>query len=269
MSEAARGDTPRILVSCDTSALGAAALDAASALARRLDAELAGVYVENINLLRMAELPFAREYALASAAVRRVESADIELMLRRQAEAMRGALSRAAHQLRLPWSFQVVRGVLLDSVLEAMREPDLAVFGYAGQYSADPDAAARKQASLADAAVLQPMMVVYDDTPVAARALAAADALAQMHRARLLVLLVAEDVDEVSRLRARAAAQLEGSHAGVRFQQLRSRDTQRIKQIAVTHHAAALLWPGVRTREERKALAALVDELKCPVVLVS
>lgn len=260
----------RILISCDTSPLGAAALDAAAALAQRFDAELAGVFVENINLLRMAALPFAREYALASATARRIEAGEIERMLRREAEAMRGALSRAASGLSVPWSFQVVRGMLLDSVLEAMREPDLAVFGYTGQFAVAPAAEGRPAALAGMDAGLRhrPILVLYDDTPAAARSLETARALAQLHHARLLVLVVAEDAGRYAHLCAQADAQLDGAGAGVRFQQLAARDVQRIKQLATTHHAAVLLWHGVSSDDERRAFATLVDELKCPVVLV-
>ncbi|MEQ1772542.1 MAG: hypothetical protein ABL891_02050 [Burkholderiales bacterium] len=269
MPEANGPETPRILVSCDASPLGTAALHAAVALARRLDAELAGVFVENVNLLRMAALPFAREYALASAVGRRVEAGEIERTLRGQADAMRGALSRAAHGLSLPWSFQVVRGALLDSVLEAMRESDLAVFGYTGQYSVNADISAGISLPLAKATVLQqPILVLYDDTPAAGRALAAANALAQVHHTGLLVLTIAGDADAASRLRARAAAQLARGPAGVRYQYLPSRDFQSIKKAVMANQAAALLWHGIQTSGERKALATLVDVLKCPVVLV-
>lgn len=269
MPEAKRPETPRILVSCDASSLGTAALHAAAALARRLDAELAGVFVENVNLLRMAALPFAREYALASAVGRRVEAGEIERTLRRQADAMRSALSRAAHDLSLPWSFRVVRGALLDSVLEAMREPDLAVFGYTGQYSVSPNIRIDIPLSRANATVWQqPILVLYDDTPAAGRALAAANALAQEHHTGLLMLVIAGETDAASRLRARAAAQLEGGSTGVRFLHLTSRGFQGIKKAVVANQAAALLWQGVQTSDERKALAAIVDEVRCPVVLV-
>jgi len=269
MPEAKRPETPRILVSCDTSPLGTAALHAAAALAHRLDAELAGVFVENVNLLRMATLPFAREYVLSNAVGRRVETGEIERTLRRQAEDMRDALSRIARGMSLPWSFQVVRGALLESVLEAMREPDLAVFGYTGKYSVNLNIRIGMPQSPAHATVThQPILVFYDDTSVAERALAAANALAQVHHTGLLVLVIAGNADAPSRLRARAAAQLEGVPTGVRFQHLPSRDIQGIKKVVMANQAAVVLWHGVQTSDERKALATLVDEVKCPVVLV-
>lgn len=270
MAETTRLRNSRILVTCDTSPLGTAALDAAVALARRLDAELAGLFVENINLLRMAELPFAREYALASAVARRVESGELESALRRQADAARNALSRAARALSVPWSFQVVRGALLDSVLDAMREPDLAVFGHTGRFVLTPELRTEVVTPRTHVAALrQPILTIYDESSAAERALVAANALAQIHHTSVVALVIAGDVEMMSRLRARAAERLQGSHVVMRFQNLPSRDTLTVKKAAESNHAAALLWHGAQTPAERKTLATLVDALKCPVVLVS
>lgn len=264
-----RPGVARILVTCDTSPLGTAALDAAVALARRLDAELAGLFVENADLLRMAALPFAREYALASGAARRVEPGEIERVLRRQADAARGALLHAAQELRVPWSFQVVRGALLDSVLEAMRAPDLAVFGHTGQFAVNPEARrATPQPRRFVTALPQPILTLYDESSAAQRALVAASMLAEVHHTSVVVLVIASDAAAMSRLRARADGHLQDSHVAVRFQNLPSRDAQTIKKAAESNHAAALLWHGAQSPEERKMLATLVDALKCPVVLV-
>lgn len=264
-----RPEAARIVVTCDTSPLGTAALGAALALARRLDAELAGLFVEDANLLRMAALPFAREYALASGAARRVEPGEIERVLRRQADAARGALLHAAQELRVPWSFRVVRGALLDSVLEAMRGPDLAVFGHTGQFVVNPEVRqATPQPRRFVTALPQPILTLYDESSAAQRALVAANMLAEVHHTSVVVLVIASDATTMSRLRARAAGDLQGSHVAVRFQNLPSRDTQAIRKAAESYHAAALLWHGAPSPAERKTLATLVDALKCPVVLV-
>jgi hypothetical protein len=268
MAETGSRGVARIVVSCDTSPLGTAALDAAVALARRLDAEVAGLFVEDINLLRLAGLPFAREYALASAASRRVESGELERTLRLRADALRGALSRAAQALSVPWSFQVVRGALLDSVLAALREPDLAVFGWSGQFAVPPGARAAVPVYAGAAAPRQPIVTLFDTTPAAQRALAAAQALAQVLHTGLVVALLADDAEAAAALRQRAEAQLQDGAVHARFQVLRDRAGVAVRRMVESHHAAALLWHGVQSAADRKSLAAMVDELKCPVVLV-
>lgn len=261
----------RIVVSCDASPLGVAALDTAAALARRLDAELRGLFVEDINLLRMAALPFAREYALSSAAAHSIDVAHVEQAMRRNAEAVRGALARAAQALQVPWSFQVVRGVMLDSVLHAMREPGLAVLGHAGQFVLPVESSYTRgtRHHPHGHGPRQPILALYDGTPVAQRTLQVAETLAKDNHTSLVLLGVAKDAAGVAGLRAQAAAQLQGSGVQHHVHRLAARDTAAVKKAAQTHHAAALLWAGLNSDAERKALATLVDELTCPVLLVT
>ncbi|MGD9028912.1 MAG: universal stress protein, partial [Anaerolineae bacterium] len=54
----------RILIALDASSHSIAALRAAARLASSLEAELHGLFVEDINLLRAAGLPMARELQL-------------------------------------------------------------------------------------------------------------------------------------------------------------------------------------------------------------
>ena len=64
MNDTHEAASRRILVAIDTSPHGSAALEAAARLATELRAELEGLFIEDINLLRLAGLPFAREIQL-------------------------------------------------------------------------------------------------------------------------------------------------------------------------------------------------------------
>lgn len=260
----------RIFVSCDTSPLGAAALDAAAVLARQLDAELAGLYVEDTNLLRMAALPFACEITTFSAVPRRIDVSALEQGLRRQADAMRLALSKVAQALHVPWSFQVARGTLMDILLDEMREPGLAVLGHTGQFVMNGHAqGVHPRARSVYDARRQPVLTLYDGTAPAHRALGVAIRMARPHHKPVVVMLVADTDVERAQLRARVEAELKGTGVTVQFQASHSRDADRLKKAALTRHAAAVLWPGLSGVHERKALATLVDELTCPVLLVT
>ena len=50
-----------ILVAVDATPSSSVVLEAAARLAREFDAELNGIFVEDLNLLHLAGLPFARE----------------------------------------------------------------------------------------------------------------------------------------------------------------------------------------------------------------
>jgi nucleotide-binding universal stress UspA family protein len=256
----------RVIVSCDASPLGATAIDAAAALARVLDAELTGIFVEDINLIRMAALPFAQEVTLLAALTRRMQPDALRRLLEQQAHAVRDVLREAATALRLHWTFQVVRGPQFGSVLDAMRGLDLAVFGHAGRFSASAAASVR--------APQQPVMVVFDGTPAAQRALDASAALAHDMHGRLVVAVI-DTAGDATDLRAQAYQRLErqhkrsNPHTHALFLTLKRRDAVTVERATLTYAPAVLLWGGVTCDADRATLAHLVDALRCPVVLVA
>jgi len=65
----------RVIVGLEPASRNAAKLEAAARLAARMEAELVGLFVENIDLLHFAGLPFAREVGFASATRREVARA--------------------------------------------------------------------------------------------------------------------------------------------------------------------------------------------------
>ena len=102
----------RILVCLDTSADSLTALQVASEMAGRLKANLLGLFVEDIDLLRVAELPFAREVSFFSSTLQPLELSRIEMQLRAQANQMRRALGEAAERERVSSEFHVARGTV-------------------------------------------------------------------------------------------------------------------------------------------------------------
>ena len=107
----------RILVALDASPHSQAALEAASELADVLKAELVGIFVEDVNLLRLAGLPFAREVGYPSGTDRPLDSPSMERELRIQAEQARQTLAGVAVRRQIRWSFRVVRGQVATELL--------------------------------------------------------------------------------------------------------------------------------------------------------
>lgn len=118
----------RILVALDGAEVALDALFTAFFLASRLQAELHGLYVEDIDLLRLAGLPFARSVGHASARPQPLDFASLERAFRQQAERMRALMEEMAERERLAWSFQVARGRLLDAMMGQAGSADLLVF---------------------------------------------------------------------------------------------------------------------------------------------
>jgi nucleotide-binding universal stress UspA family protein len=95
------GKITRILVAVDASPLSLAALEAAAELAASLQAELLGLYIEDINLLRAADSPFAREVGHFSGSIRDLDSQRLQRQLRSQANRVRRRLSQLAERSQI------------------------------------------------------------------------------------------------------------------------------------------------------------------------
>jgi hypothetical protein len=108
------------------SAQAAPALDALAEAAAALEAELTGLFLEDIGLLHFAGLPFAREIG-ASAQPRGLDVQTMERRLRSQAEQARRALAAAAEGKPLRWSFRIERGTLPAGLRSALTDADLVV----------------------------------------------------------------------------------------------------------------------------------------------
>ncbi|HXG28370.1 MAG TPA: hypothetical protein VNJ47_05920 [Nevskiales bacterium] len=174
-------DIRRILMALDASSRGRLALDLVLELVKGAQVELQGLFVEDINLLRLAALPFAREISRTSTAARPLEPQRLEQLLRYQAENVEKLLAECAGRAGLPWSFRVVRG-RFPRELEALAGGfDLCIVG------CDSSLAMQHLWPRLPAAG-RPVVVSLTDTPAALRALRVAHRLARCQSRRLLVL---------------------------------------------------------------------------------
>src|SRR5690606_38458610 len=197
----------RILVALDTSTDSLAALQSAADLAAAMEAELVGLFVAGINLLRFAGLPFAWEVQRATGTGRTLDEARMEHDLQLQASQARRALAEAASASGAVWTFRVVRGVVQQEVLTAALEADLLSLGRTSRSLVRRlrlGSTARAVLSTPRSillgrpshAVEEPIYVTFDGSLAAEKAVVAATRLAEFHGTDLNVLLVRLDNGE-------------------------------------------------------------------------
>jgi nucleotide-binding universal stress UspA family protein len=270
----------RILVALDASPHSLAALEAAVDLAARLRAELSGLFVEDVNLLRLAGSPFAQEIGFFSATRRRLDAREIERQLRAQASRARQALQTIAERAQVRWSFRVARGVIGSELLTAASEVDLIILGRGGwsltrRRRLGSTARAVLSESPCLTLILQhkarlepPVIVVYDGSPLAHKALSAATALVQKEDGYLTVLVLADGPDTAHRLRAQAAEWLQGRRVETRYRLLTESSVPRLTHVMQREGGGTLVLPASSSLLQEEALLALLDEIETPVLLV-
>ncbi|MGA8049215.1 MAG: hypothetical protein WCA09_03445 [Burkholderiales bacterium] len=119
----------RIVVGLDPRPQDRVALEATAELAARLQAELVGLFVENIDLLHLAGLPFAREVGFPSATTRALDIEAMERSLRTVAGNVQRTMAAIAARGLVPWSFRVTRGALMSELCAAATQGDILVTG--------------------------------------------------------------------------------------------------------------------------------------------
>jgi hypothetical protein len=151
----------RICVALDASPFAHAALDAAAELALQLKAELSGLFVEDVNLLRTAAYSFTREMGLSSGVSRPLRLDEVERALRTRAEGARAALAERSAALQLRWSFQTIRGAGVAPLLTLATEASVAVIGPQPALQAAHLRSAGRRHTLPDAGP-HPIAALYD-----------------------------------------------------------------------------------------------------------
>ena len=268
----------RILVALDASHHSLAALEAAAELAAGMQAELYGLFVEDVNLLRAAGAPVAREVSYPFVTAAEMSPARMERQLRAQAAQARQALQAASERRKIKWSFQVVRGEVASTVLEAALEADLLSLGKVSRPlirrirlgSTALAAAAQGPCCVLllqrDVSIRPPVTVAYDSSPTARKALMIAAHLAQKNGSYLAVLNLADTAEEEHRLQAETADWLRNQGLLIRYRRLKGTDAATLARVVQSERSGVLVLSG--TAIEPDALQALLDEIDCPVLLV-
>jgi nucleotide-binding universal stress UspA family protein len=281
MSEAERDlSIERILVALDASSHSVAALETAAELASVFDAKLIGLFVEDVNLVRAAELPFSQEIGFFSPVLRQMQLSELERLFRVQAGMMRETMQQIAGRRQLAWEFKVARGPVSAELLSAEADADLTVLGRIGRAPGTP----RRMGSTVRMVVMQgrrltmilhqdswliatPVMAIFDGSPVAEKALQAARKLARTRDGGLLLFIVAEDPETARRLHDK----LSGRPAGdlqVRHRVLVAPGIEKIARFVRMEGDGPVVVPcgdGIFYGEK---LCALVDMVPNPVLLV-
>lgn len=253
---------PRITVALKDSVVEADVLGSVARLAREISAELSGLFLQDIDLLRVAELPLAIEISRVTSAPRRVEVDELGRQLASQAAAAERIVARAAQEAGVTWSFSIARGALTTLLAKAAGESDYtlvpavrrAPWGYL-EISGMP---ARRRPSL--------VAVVVDRSAAARRALDIARRLAAAEQRPLSVILTSASERAGERLRAETEAALAPQPA--RFSLLVGVSTSRVAQVVREQGTGLLVVPARGIAVVTDPALALRGDLGCAALLV-
>lgn len=278
MSEHEEPRIKRILVALDGSGHSLAALEAATELASSLQAELRGLFVEDINLLRVAALPMARELQFPFARYARMSPATMRRQLRAQAHQAHRALSSICEGRQIEWTFQIEQGIVLSALLEEAERADLLCVGRAGRpvtHRPGIGSTARAAAMRAQRPVLlisqgtqirPPAVILYDGSSDADRALSLACQIARLAGGILSVLVAVDRSTSSEALQAPLIDRLKSERLVIRYRELAASDVASLIEVIETEGCGILVVS--RTFLHGDEIAELLEGVQCPTLLM-
>lgn len=250
-------------------------LRALAELAASLQSELAGLFVEDVNLLRLADLPFARQFSRLTSGGRRLAPGEVQREMKVKAMAAQRALAQVAERAGVSWSFRVARGLVAAELLAAAMEADLMalcareragthrheIFEFVARVGERRGAVRRAPAPPGG-----PVAVTFGAGAGAERALALAIRLGESLGRGLAVYVVAVGDEAAAKLQARAAAAL--GERPAEFRRLKRLDLDQLLKAVRAERASALVLEAGERVLEAQAIEALHERPGCPVLLV-
>lgn len=272
----------RIVVAVDASPHSRAAMEAAVLLAARFDAELLGLFVEDINVLRIAGLPYAQEFGVYSAQRRQINTADVERQLRVRSRQVQHSFRLLAERESIQGTFRVTRGSVGKEIQSAAADADVLIVGRVGwsqlrerQVGSTTRAICCGEAPSVTAVLLSgaqlapPVLVVYDASAAAEKALVFAGGLIGETGGALEVLLVADTellLQARRNLLERALTELKV----MKHQQhiLITSVLQNLIRAIHVLHAQTVVLPASLSLLQDGRVVSLLEQVDIPVLLV-
>jgi nucleotide-binding universal stress UspA family protein len=270
----------RILVALDASSHSLAVVEAAVELAARLEAELLGLFVEDIELLRLADSPYARELLYPSAKEVPLSRTSMEAKLRAQSEQARKALVASAERSQVRCSFRIVRGEVTSEILAAASEADLLALGRIGWSFGSPVRMGSTALEFATSAI--PVLLVseqgvppdvrlvvhYDGSAAARRGLLTAAQLARPGKGGITVLLAAANRQRASMMQDEVNALLEGKGIAVRYREIDPQDEMSLFRALKAEKPGILVLGGRESLRKSQSIEVLLREIEMPLLLL-
>jgi len=270
----------RILVALDASPHSLPLLQVAAELASKMEAELLGLFVEDIELLRLADSPYACEILYPSATQTPLSRATMELKLRTLSEIARKALAAAASQAQVQWSFRTVRGEILPAVLAAAGEADLLAISEAGGPLGRPRRVASAALELAAGAapvLLIPergiapgarVAVYFDGSPGSRLGLLVSARMAAATLDGIIVLLGATDAASAAARKEEAARLLEGEDLKTRYRIVNPEDTTALVRTLRAERPGIFVLGGLESRKKQQWAELLLRDTTMALLLL-
>lgn len=252
---------------------------ALTSLWTREPAEIAGLFIEDPEVLNLSRLPVSREIRVEDASARVPDAADMERQIRAHGRRVRAAFESRARAMNVTSTFRVTRGPLAISLREACAGFDVLVVASARDWmgqrlslrvqvpellTSGPRTLVIVQEPLQSAGCIA---VLYHDSDAGRAALQMATDIARTDGLALRVLLPAADEHQQAELRDQAK-DIVGDYPAASYHRLGGEEGAAEIAAATAHAAARLLvLPRDEAEKDRQLALDVLERINCSVIL--
>ena len=272
----------RILMALDPASEDLSAVEETAALARRLQAELLSLFVEDIDLVRLAQHPEVSAFSTLSAGPQPFAAENLKRALKLQLARSRHAVEQAAARQRIKAVFQVRQGRPVPEILSAAGAVDLVVVEWvhrdtSAAWALSRAATARAIAEAASRSVLLlrpgapvggPVLVVYGGSEVDHRALEAAAEIAGRDGGIVEIALLAGRVDQADEWRREISADLAHTHLTVRFLHMPKASLEDLCAAATRQGISLMVLGADQAVMKGEAGGRVLERAGCSVLVI-
>jgi len=269
----------RILVSLDSSKHSFAALHAAIELAHHYDAELKGVFVEDITLLSLAEMPFRQEVGEYSAIVREISTDGMTRGIFVQSRWVIRTFRKLINQTDLSGDIAILRGKVSETIGRESEQCDLLILGKSGtnpflrrRLGTTTKAMIRRQRKPLllveeDNRLGYPMIVLYDDSPLGWIALETARDLLDPDET-LLILLNEDNPEDYAENKQMISDWASTKQINTTFHAYKSRSFTRFLQQIHGIKTGLFVLPHLQEIPKRRIAELALENTSLPILLI-
>jgi hypothetical protein len=251
-------DSARILVALDAAAHDPGAFAILGEIAQELDAELAALIVQDTDLLRLARLPFAREFGAFTASERSLDAGRMGAALRARALRAKQELSDLLKAPAARLSLRFAEGKIVPEALAAAEGSDFVLFGAARQAPLIRPRAASGRRSI---------VLLLEDAPLPLHPLRVAMQLQRRLSASLSVLFAGAEPG-FERVRGEASVCLAAGSASARFRRVAVGEVRAVARAAMSEGAELIVLPRELNLAAEENLPTVLREACCALLWV-
>ena len=218
------------------------------------------LFIEDVNLIKLAELPFAKELDRSSGVMRPLDPGALARALQADARRLQQRLAEESERRQISVSMKVVRGQYLTTAMQMAEKSDIV---FLNDIATSPYAKTGAQRTRRIPIGHKPIWILYDGSAETQRCLSLALSLAQKDRSELIIVFT--DSAAGDKLDTQKD-QIVSDYPDLPCQYLPLSDKETLSHLIEQKGCSVLVLS--RVEQDRQGADSVLGRIRCPRILV-